>query len=54
LIAGTHEHVALAQAISERKAELAADIMRQHLETMHTMAMHLIRTHIVPVRGERF
>jgi len=54
LIAGTHEHVALAQAISERKAELAADIMRQHLETMHTMAMRLIRTHIVPVRGERF
>jgi DNA-binding GntR family transcriptional regulator len=54
LIAGTHEHVALAQAISERKAELAAEIMRQHLETMHTMAMRLIRTHIVPVRGERF
>jgi DNA-binding GntR family transcriptional regulator len=54
LIAGTHEHVALAQAISERKAELASDIMRQHLETMHTMAMRLIRTHIVPVRGERF
>jgi DNA-binding GntR family transcriptional regulator len=54
LIAGTHEHVAVAQAISERKAELAAEIMRQHLETMHTMAMRLIRTHIVPVRGERF
>src|SRR6266542_1625965 len=52
LIAGTHEHVAVAQAISERKAELAAEIMRQHLETMHTMAMRLIRTHIVPVRGE--
>ena len=54
LIAGTHDHVVLAQAISERKAELAAEIMRQHLETMHTMAMRLIRTHIVPVRGERF
>jgi DNA-binding GntR family transcriptional regulator len=54
LLSGTHEHVALAQAIYERKAELAAEIMRQHLETMHTMAMKLIRTHIVPVRGERF
>jgi len=28
--------------------------VRQHLETLHTMAMRLIRTHIVPVRGERF
>jgi DNA-binding GntR family transcriptional regulator len=54
LLSGTHEHVALAQAIYERKAEVAAEIMRQHLETMHTMAMKLIRTHIVPVRGERF
>jgi DNA-binding GntR family transcriptional regulator len=54
LLSGTHDHVALAQAIYDRKAELAADIMRQHLETMHTMAMRLIRTHIVPVRGERF
>ena len=54
LIAGTRDHVALAQAISDRKAELAAEIMRQHLDTMHTMAMRLIRTHIVPVRGERF
>ena len=35
-------------------ASQAAEIMRQHLETMHTMAMRLIRTHIVPVRGERF
>ena len=54
LLSGTHDHVALAQAIFDGKAELAADIMRQHLETMHTMAMRLIRTHIVPVRGERF
>jgi len=54
LLAGTHEHVALAQAIRDRKAEQAAEIMRQHLETMHSMAMRLIRTHIVPMRGERF
>jgi DNA-binding GntR family transcriptional regulator len=54
LLSGTHDHVALAQAIYDRKAEAAAEIMRQHLETMHTMAMRLIRTHIVPVRGERF
>src|SRR6266536_2104611 len=48
LLAGTHEHIALAQAIYDCNAELAAEIMRQHLETMHTMAMRLIRTHIVP------
>lgn len=54
LVSGTQDHVALAHAIRERKAEQAAEIMRQHLETMHTMAMRLIRTHIVPVRGERF
>src|SRR5262245_43231653 len=54
LSAGTHEHVTLAQAIYDRNAELAAETMRQHLETMHTKAMTLIRTHIVPIRGERF
>jgi DNA-binding GntR family transcriptional regulator len=54
LLLGTQEHVALAQAIHDGRAEAAADIMRQHLDTMHTMAMRLIRTHIVPVRGERF
>jgi len=54
LVKGSHEHVALAQAIYDRDAEVAADIMRQHISTMQTMAMKLIRTHIVPVRGERF
>jgi len=54
LLAGTHEHIALAQAIYDRNAELAAETMRQHLEIMHTKAMKLIRTHIVPIRGERF
>ena len=32
----------------------AARVQRQHLETMRTMALQLIRTHIIPVRGERF
>jgi DNA-binding GntR family transcriptional regulator len=54
LLSGTRDHVALAQAIYDRRAEEAAEIMRRHLATMHTMAMRLIRTHIVPVRGERF
>ena len=54
LLSGTHEHIALAQAIYDCQPKLAADIMRQHLETMHTKAMTLIRTHIVPIRGERF
>jgi DNA-binding GntR family transcriptional regulator len=54
LIAGSHEHVALADAIYDRQPEVAAATMRQHLEIMHTKAMKLIRTHIIPVRGERF
>ena len=54
LLEGTHEHIALAQAIYDCKPDQAAAIMREHLETMHTKAMKLIRTHIVPIRGERF
>jgi DNA-binding GntR family transcriptional regulator len=54
LLAGTHEHVALARAIYDCDAGAAAEIQRQHLDTMRTMAMKMIRTHIVPVRGERF
>jgi DNA-binding GntR family transcriptional regulator len=54
LLAGSHEHVALAEAIYDRQADLAAETMRQHLEIMHAKAMKLIRTHIIPIRGERF
>jgi DNA-binding GntR family transcriptional regulator len=54
MLSGTREHVALAQAISESNAQAAADIMRQHLQTVATQAMQLVRTYIVPVRGARF
>ena len=54
LLSGTREHIALAQAIYDCQPERAAEIMRQPLEIMHTKAMTLIRTHIVPIRGERF
>jgi DNA-binding GntR family transcriptional regulator len=54
ILLGTYEHVELAQAISDADADLAAEIMRTHIETMTTMAMKLVRTHLVPVRGERF
>jgi DNA-binding GntR family transcriptional regulator len=54
LLAGTREHVELAQAISDGDADAAAAVQRQHIETMRTMALKLIRTHIIPVRGERF
>lgn len=54
MLVGTHEHLAIAEAIQASDPARAAELMRQHLETMNTMAMKLIRTHIVPVRGERF
>lgn len=54
LLAGTREHVDLAQAIYHGDPDAAAGVMRQHLDTMRLMAMNMIRTHIVPVRGERF
>ena len=54
LLAGTREHVDLAQAIYQSDPDAAAGVMRQHLDTMRLMAMNMIRTHIVPVRGERF
>jgi DNA-binding GntR family transcriptional regulator len=54
LLVGTHEHVVLARAIYDGDADAAAEIQRQHLDTMRTMAMKMIRTHIIPVRGERF
>ncbi len=54
LLVGTHEHVALARAIYDGDAQAAAAVQRQHIDTMRTMTMQMIRTHIVPVRGERF
>jgi DNA-binding GntR family transcriptional regulator len=54
LLAGTREHVDLAQAIYAGDADAAANVQRQHLDTMRIMALKLIRTHIIPVRGERF
>jgi DNA-binding GntR family transcriptional regulator len=54
LLAGTREHVELAHAIYQGDAGAAAVVQRQHLDTMRVMALKLIRTHIIPVRGERF
>ena len=54
MLSGTREHVALAQAIRDSNAQAAADIMRQHLQTVAAQAMQLVRTYIVPVRGARF
>jgi DNA-binding GntR family transcriptional regulator len=54
LLTGTREHVELAEAIYNGDAERAAAVQRQHLDAMRIMALKLIRTHIIPVRGERF
>ena len=54
LQSGTRDHVLLAQAIFQGDQAGAADIQRQHLDTLRAMALKLIRTHIIPVRGERF
>lgn len=54
LRACTHEHVAVADAIVAGDAERAAVVMRQHIEAMSTSTMALIRSYIVPIRGERF
>jgi DNA-binding GntR family transcriptional regulator len=51
---GTRDHIALAQAIYDGDPDAAAAVQRQHLDTMRVIALQLIRTHIVPVRGERF
>ncbi|WP_025745841.1 GntR family transcriptional regulator [Kallotenue papyrolyticum] len=54
LIACTHEHVAVAEAIAARDAEAARRLMAEHIDAMSRSAMALIHTYIVPVRGERF
>jgi DNA-binding GntR family transcriptional regulator len=54
LLACTQEHQAVADAIVRGDADAAAQLMQQHIDAMSTSAMMLIRTYIVPVRGERF
>ena len=54
LLACTHEHLAVAEAIVQGDAEAAAERMRRHIDAMSASAMTLIRSYIVPVRGERF
>jgi DNA-binding GntR family transcriptional regulator len=54
LLACTHEHLAVAAAIVSGDAETAAGLMREHIGAMSMSALTLIRSYIVPVRGERF
>jgi DNA-binding GntR family transcriptional regulator len=54
LLACTHEHLQVADAIARGDADSAAALMREHIEAMSQSALTLIRTYIVPVRGERF
>jgi DNA-binding GntR family transcriptional regulator len=54
LLECTHEHLNVADAIVRGDAETAAAMMREHIEAMSLSALTLIRTYIVPVRGERF
>ncbi len=54
LLACTHEHLAVAAAIVGGDAETAAGLMREHIGAMSMSALTLIRSYIVPVRGERF
>jgi DNA-binding GntR family transcriptional regulator len=54
LLACTHEHLRVADAIVRGDAAAAAELMREHIDAMSASAMALIRTYIVPVRGERF
>jgi DNA-binding GntR family transcriptional regulator len=54
LLACTHEHMQVADAIVRGDAAAAAALMSEHIDAMSASAMVLIRTYIVPVRGERF
>lgn len=54
LLACTHEHVAVAEAIAQGNADAAAGAMAQHIDAMSASAMQLIRSYIIPFRGERF
>jgi DNA-binding GntR family transcriptional regulator len=54
LLACTHEHLKVAEAIVQGDAEAAAQLMRAHIDAMNVSAMTLIRTYIIPIRGARF
>jgi DNA-binding GntR family transcriptional regulator len=54
LLACTHEHLKVADAIVRGDAASAAAQMREHIDEMSQSALTLIRNYIVPVRGERF
>jgi DNA-binding GntR family transcriptional regulator len=54
LLACTHEHIAVAEAINRGDAAAAAERMREHIDAMSASALALIRSYIIPVRGERF
>ena len=54
LLACTNEHIVVADAIMRGDAETAARLMREHIEAMSASALTLIRSYILPIRGERF
>jgi DNA-binding GntR family transcriptional regulator len=54
LLACTHEHLAVAGAIAAGDSLAARDLMREHIDKMSESALALIRSYIIPVRGERF
>lgn len=54
LAAYAEQHQSVAEAVAARQAEQAARLMRAHIDAVGEGAMTLIRSYIVPVRGERF
>jgi DNA-binding GntR family transcriptional regulator len=54
LMACTHEHIAVAEAIVNGDAEAAGELMREHIAAMSASSLTVIHSYIVPVRGERF
>jgi DNA-binding GntR family transcriptional regulator len=54
LLACTHEHLAVAEAVAQGDAEAAQRLMAQHIDAMSRSTMQLIHSYIVPIRGERF
>jgi DNA-binding GntR family transcriptional regulator len=54
LLECTHEHLKVADAIVRGDAAAAAELMQAHIDAMSMSALALIRTYILPVRGERF
>lgn len=54
LLACTREHIAVADAIMRRDSDAARTLMQAHIDRMSESALALIRSYIIPVRGERF